>query len=143
LVAPPSATPAATNDGVTAATTGNMNQVLETNYLGIHKLKVKQIQNTEYTRQLSKVGVKAVKESIEARGWISANAPYVLVPRESLPEGKDTVWSSDVLSSLQVFCLDGNHRLRALSMLFGDEYEIDVRLYLHFDDDIMVNALAR
>ncbi|CAB1102173.1 unnamed protein product [Ectocarpus sp. CCAP 1310/34] len=28
-------------------------------------------------------------------------------------------------------------------MLFGDEYEIDVRLYLHFDDDIMVNALAR
>lgn len=123
--------------------TGNMNQVLETNFLGVHKLKVKQIQNTEYTRQLSRVGVKLVKESIEARGWIAANAPYVLVPREQLPDGKETVWSGDVLSSLQAFCLDGNHRLRALETLYGADFELDVRLYLHFDDDIMVNALAR
>lgn len=143
--APAAGTPPvpAIDDGVVSPKTGNMNQVLEANFLGVHKLKVKQIKHTEYTRQLSKVGVKAVKESLEARGWISANAPYVLVPRESLPEGKETVWSSDVLSSLQVFCLDGNHRLAALSQLFGDEFELDVRLYLHFDDDLMVNALAR
>lgn len=132
------------SDGVAgSASTGNMNQVLQTNFLGVHKLKVKQIQNTEYTRQLSKVGVKRVTESIQARGWISANAPYVLVPREQLPEGRETVWSSEVLASLQVFCLDGNHRLRALFDLYGPDFEVDARLYMHFDCAIMVNALAR
>ena len=131
------------SDGVTPEAGRDMNRVLESNYLGIHKLRVGQIQNTEYTRQLSKVGLKAVKDSIEARGWISANAPYVLVPREQLPEGRQTCWSADVLSSLKVLCLDGNHRLSALRILYGDEYELEVRLYLHFDDDIMVNALAR
>ena len=132
------------SDGATgSASTGNMNQVLQTNFLGVHKLKVKQIQNTEYTRQLSKVGVKRVTESIQARGWISANAPYALVPREQLPEGKETVWSSEVLASLKVFCLDGNHRLRALFDLYGPDFEVDARLYMHFDCAIMVNALAR
>lgn len=130
-------------DGLTADTGGNMNQVLESNFVGIHKLKVKQIQTTEYTRQVSKTGVTRVEDSIKARGWIAANAPYVLVPREQLPDGKQTVWSSDVLSNLNVFCLDGNHRLRALSTLYGAEYELDVRLYLHFDDDVMLTALAR
>ncbi|CAB1105504.1 unnamed protein product [Ectocarpus sp. CCAP 1310/34] len=146
--AAPVTTPAASaqQDGLPPgppSSAGSMNQVLQANFLGVHRLKVKRIKGTEYTRQLSKVGVKSVKESIEARGWQSANSPYVLVPREQLPDGKQTVWNSDVLSSLEVYCLDGNHRLRALTIFYGGDFELECRCYLHFDDAIMVNALAR
>lgn len=120
-----------------------MNALLKANSLGIHKLKVGQLQGTEYTRQISKRGLTLVVDSIKNKGWCETSLPYVLVPREQLPDGRQTVWTPEVLSELRVFVLDGNHRLAALTLLHGLEFEIDCQCFLHFDDDVVINALAR
>ena len=74
---------------------------------------------------------------------MNSNTPYVLVPREQLPSGKDTVFSTELLGTLTVYCLDGNHRIQALLELEGAEFSVDCRLYLHFDCAETINALAR
>ena len=128
-----------------APNTGNekTNARLEANFVSTQRLRVGQIQRTEYTRQINQLGLKNVKESYKTKGWVEGNAPYVLVPREQLPSGRDTVFSAALLSSLKVFCLDGNHRVQALLDLEGADFEIACRLYLHFDCDETVNSLAR
>ena len=93
--------------------------------------------------RINQRGLKKVKESYKTKGWVEGNAPYVLVPREQLPSGRDTVFSAALLSSFKVFCLDGNHRVQALLDLEGADFEIACRLYLHFDCDETVNSLAR
>ena len=120
-----------------------MNQLLDANYLGVHTLAVGQVKSTEFTRQINARGWNKVKLSIKTKGWVNSNTPYVLVPREQLPSGKDTVFSTELLGTLTVYCLDGNHRIQALLELEGAEFSVDCRLYLHFDCAETINALAR
>ena len=120
-----------------------MNQLLDANYLGVHTLAVGQVKSTEFTRQINARGLNKVKLSIKTKGWVNRNTPYVLVPREQLPSGKDTVFSTELLGTLTVYCLDGNHRIQALLELEGAEFSVDCRLYLHFDCAETINALAR
>ena len=120
-----------------------MNQLLDANYLGVHTLAVGQVKSTEFTRQINARGLNKVKLSIKTKGWVNSNTPYVLVPREQLPSGKDTVFSTELLGTLTVYCLDGNHRIQALLELEGAEFSVDCRLYLHFDCAETINALAR
>ena len=120
-----------------------MNRLLESNYVGVHKLAVHQVQGTEFTRQINARGLKKVKSSISAKGWISSNTPYVFVPREQLPSGKETVFSPDLVKTLTVFILDGNHRLQALLELYGPDFLVECRMFLHFDCARTINALAR
>ena len=128
-----------TNHGGSA----KMNQLLDANYLGVHTLAVGQVKTTEFTRQINDRGLNKVKLSIKTKGWVNSNTPYVLVPREQLPSGKDTVFSPDLLRTLTVCCLDGNHRIQALLELEGAEFSVECRLYLHFDCAETINALAR
>ena len=102
-----------------------------------------QVKSTEFTRQINARGLNKVKLSIKTKGWVNSNTPYVLVPREQLPSGKDTVFSTELLGTLTVYCLDGNHRIHALLELEGAEFSVDCRLYLHFDCAETINALAR
>ena len=75
---------------------------------------------------------------------MNSNTPYVLVPREQLPSGKDTVFSPELLGTLlTVYCLDGNYRIQALLELEGAEFSVECRPYLHFDCAETINALAR
>ena len=120
-----------------------MNQLLDANYLGVHTLSVGQVKSTEFTRQINARGLNKVKLSIKTKGWVNSNTPYVLVPREQLPSGKDTVFSTELLGTLTVYCLDGNHPIQALLELEGAEFSVDCRLYLHFDCAETINALAR
>ena len=120
-----------------------MNQLLDANYLGVHTLAVGQVKSTEFTRQINARGLNKVKLSIKTKGWVNSNTPYVLVPREQLPSGKDTVFSTELLGTLTVYCLDGNNRIQALLELEGAEFSVDCRLYLHFDCAETINALAR
>ena len=120
-----------------------MNQLLDANYLGVHTLAVGQVKSTKFTRQINARGLNKVKLSIKTKGWVNSNTPYVLVPREQLPSGKDTVFSTELLGTLTVYCLDGNHRIQALLELEGAEFSVDCRLYLHFDCAETINALAR
>ena len=43
------------------------------------------------------------------------------------------MFSTELLGTLTVYCLDGNHRIQALLELEGAEFSVDCRLYLHFD----------
>ena len=83
-----------------------MYQHLDANYLGVHALAVGQVKATEFTRQINARGLNKVKLSIKTKGGVNSNTPYVLVPREQLPSGKDTVFSADLLQTLTVYCLD-------------------------------------
>ena len=112
------------------------------NYLGVHTLAVCQVKATEFTRQINARGLNKVKLSIKTKGWVNRNTPYVLVPREQLPSGI-YVFSLDLLRTLTVYCLDGNHRIQALLELEGAEFSVECRLYLHFDYAETINALAR
>lgn len=118
-------------------------ELLAANYLGVHELAVSQVHRTEFTRQLNALGLQKVKKSYEQRGWIDTHTPYVLLPREQLPSGKDKIFSPEVLGDLKVLCLDGNHRMRVLLDTEGPSFRIQCRLYLHFDCPKTVNALAR
>ena len=120
-----------------------MNQLLDANYLGVHALAVGQVKATEFTRQINAGGLNKVKLSIKTKRWVNSNTPYVLLPREQLPSGKDTVFSADLLQTLTVYCLDGNHRIQALLELEGAGFSVECRLYLHFDCAETINALAR
>ena len=120
-----------------------MNQLLDANYLGVHTLAVGQVKSTELTWQINARGLNKVKLSIKTKGWVNSNTPYVLVPREQLPSGKDTVFSTELLGTLTIYCLDGNHRIQALLELEGAEFSVDCRLYLHFDCAETIKALAR
>ena len=120
-----------------------MNSLLDTNFLGIHPLAVHQVQPTEFTRQINARGLKKVRDSIVAKGWVASNTPYVLIPLEQLPEGKQTVFSIDLLKTLTAYTLDGNHRFKALRELEGPDFMVECRLYLHFDCARTINALAR
>lgn len=143
---PPLHTPAAQPSAPAPSPEGSnerTKELLAANYLGVHELAVNQVQRTEFTRQLNALGLQKVKESYDRRGWIDAHTPYVLVPREQLPSGKDTIFSREVLRDLKVFCLDGNHRMKVLLDTEGPSFRIQCRLYLHFDCPEIVNALAR
>ena len=120
-----------------------MNRLLDANYLGVHKLRVGQIRPTEFTRQLNARGFKKVRASIIEQGWVSSNTPYVLIPREQLPEGKQTVFSTELLKTLTAYTLDGNHRIKCLLDLEGPDFVVECRLYLHFDCARTINTLAR
>lgn len=109
-----------------------MNQLLDANYLGVHTLAVGQVKSTEFTRQINARGLNKVKLSIKTKGWVNSNTPYVLVPHEQLPSGKDTVFSPELLGKLTVYCLDGNHRIQALLELEGAEFSVDGRTVSSF-----------
>lgn len=64
------------------------NELLDKSFVSCQVLMVGQIQQTEYTRQVNQRGLANVKSSYAARGWVEGNIPYVLVPREQLPDGK-------------------------------------------------------
>ena len=128
-----------TNHGGSA----KINQLLDANCLGVHALAVGQVKATEFTRQINARGLNKVKLSIKTKGWVNSNTPYVLVLREQPPSGKDAVFSPDLLQTLTVYCLDGNHRIQALLELEGAGFSVECRLYLHFDCAQTINALAR
>ena len=120
----------------------SMNLILNKNFLGVHKLRVRQVKTTQYTRPINARGLNKLKKSISERDWGSSYTPYVLVPREQVPSGKDTVFSPEFLDTLTVFCLDGNHRIVALSQVKGPDFMVDCRLYLHFDCERTITTLA-
>lgn len=120
-----------------------LGRVLGRNFLGVFKLAVNQIKVTEFTRKINALGLKKVKKSIMDVGWIKGNSLYVLVPREQLLFGKETVFTAEILKTLDVLCLDGNHRLQALRDIKGQDFEVDCRLYLHYDCAETTTALAR
>lgn len=120
-----------------------MTELLTANFLGVYKLAVKQVKTTEFTRQINTRGLRKVKDSIMDRGWDNSNTPYVLVPREQIPSGRETVFTEEVLGELVVYCLDGNHLLVALLHFFGPNFLVDCRLYIHFDCAETTNSLAR
>jgi len=117
--------------------------VLQRNELGVYKLAIHQITTTEFTRQLNRAGLKTVKKSVMEKGWLEDKTPFVLVSREQVPEGKDTVFTPEVLRNLRVRVLDGNHRVTALRDIKSPDYAIDCRLYMDFASDQYVNCIAQ
>lgn len=91
-------------------------------------------------RPINRNGLAIVKGSIKRDGYsLVSRKPSVLVPAE-IVEGREL--TADLVNSLSVRVLDGNHRIYSLRELYGPDYAIDVFLYKSFDDPQVESVLA-
>lgn len=63
----------------------------------------------------------------------------MLVRREDLPEGELT---PEVVPGLKFRILDGNHRIRGMVNIKGEDYSMTCRVYLEFGDAEVQRTVA-
>lgn len=103
--------------------------MLQGNYIGDYKIKLKNVALTVLVRPINARGLKRVSESIKRVGWLPHCAPAVTISRESLPNGEV---SEEALEGVRVRVIDGNHRFTHLKSVHDGEHGVTCKVYYEF-----------
>ena len=108
-----------------------MSSLLEQHYLGVFKMRLRNITCTEMVRPLSKRGLERLTRSIREVGWLEQFTPSVVIQRDSLRNGDEL--TAEVALIVVGRTLDGNHRITSLKEVYDHDTVIPVRVYLEFN----------
>ncbi|CAN0176088.1 unnamed protein product, partial [Pylaiella littoralis] len=100
--------------------------MLEQNFAGVHDIVISRVRETAFIREASEGGVERMAQSMRERGYIKHDSlPSVVIPRTSniaangVPEG--------------ALILNGNLRLKAAKLVFGEDFKMSFAVYYDFE----------
>lgn len=112
-------------DGVGAG----LNDVLAANFLGTHKIPLRNISIAG--RVVTSSGVVDITSSVRGtKGFLDQHAPLVVVDASLVPAGE---LGAEAAANLPVRILDGAHRVHVLKQLYPSDKCFLCRIYVEFD----------
>lgn len=112
-----------------ASPSSNLPELLQRNYIGDFKIKLKHVALTALVRPINARGLKRVADSIERAGWLPYCTPAVMLSRDSLSDGNI---SKEALEGVTVRVIDGNHRLTHLKSVHPGDHRVMCNVYYEF-----------
>lgn len=106
-----------------------LQQLLDANFLGEHSIRLRNVSCSHLVRQLNRVGLSRVEDSIRSKGWLRHCVPSISISQRDLPTGG---FSEELIDTMHFKVLDGNHRVTAAKHIYGLEERIQFRVYLEF-----------
>ena len=94
-------------------------------------IPLKNITCTEHCRPTPPGSVQDLVNRIGEVGWMPTALPQVIVP--GVPEGREM--TDDLAATLQVFVLDGNHRVKAAQQVYAYDPDKTIRCSCYRDID--------